>query len=273
MISRFLRCYKNSDISLSEASSEIYFLLDILFGISKKDILMGKLLSEDNEQKILEIIKKRILSGMPIQYIINQTFFMNEKFYVNENVLIPRDDTEILVQNAKSLIEKNGLKKILDIGTGSGIIAITLKKILDVEMTASDISEKALDVAKKNAMNKKTDIKFILSDLFENIDDTYDLIISNPPYIPIKEKKFLQDEVRLYEPEIALFSEDEKGIAFYKRIIAQASRYLKKNGFLIFEIGYNQAEIIKDIFMLHGYNNITIKKDVSNLNRIIYANL
>ena len=269
MINKLLSYYVNSDISKQEIYAENYFVIENIFGYTKKDILMGKTLSEKEFEHLENIIQKRCSLKMPVQYVINSATFMGEKFYVDENVLIPRDDTEILVQTSINLIKKHNLKSALEIGTGSGIIAITLKNLLNLKITATDINSEALKIARKNAKN--LDIKFIQSDLFKNIKEKYDIIISNPPYIPITEKENLQFEVKNFEPELALFTNDKYGIDTYKKIITQSTNYLNTNGFLVFEIGYNQAELIKDLFEKNNYKNIEIIKDVSGHNRVIFA--
>lgn len=272
MIKTFANIYKNYVIPFEEAMAEIYYVLDIEFNLPKQEILRGKELSATDFQKACKIFEQRITTQKPIQYIIKKAIFMNDIFDVDENVLIPRDDTQILTEETITLIKKHNLKKILEIGTGSGIIAIeTAKNCPSAQIFAIDISENALNIAKKNAQKFKTKIKFINSDLFANIENKFDLIVSNPPYIPVEEKENLQFEVKTFEPHIALFAE-ENGLTFYKKIIHQAPDYLMPNGFLAFETGINQAEEIRK-FMKAKFKNISVKKDVSGIERVISGQL
>lgn len=223
----------------------------------------------------------------PIQYIIGKTEFLGSDFIVNEDVLIPRPETEILVEVAVEMASimqaysaisgASGLcgrsLKLLDLCTGSGNIAISLtKKITNCKITASDISSKALTVAGRNAGANGLSgaIEFIESDLFENINDRYDIIVSNPPYIARHEFDTLQEEVR-FEPRIALDGGDD-GLEFYRRIFIEAHRYLKKGGYVIAEIGYGQARPINEIIVQDGkFKLVDMRKDHNGIDRIITA--
>jgi release factor glutamine methyltransferase len=203
---------------------------------------------------------------------------MNEEFFVDKNVLIPRPETEILVERAGAIIKQRFLEKkdfkIIDIGTGSGCISVMLAKMLPAEVIfASDISEKALEIARKNAQKHHVEdrINFVLSDLFSNLDEKFDLIISNPPYIPLSMKANLQKEVVLHEPQNALFANDEAGIEFYEKIIEQSQNFLNADGIIIFELGINQFEKVKELFLKNGFKNICIVKDLNHIERIISA--
>ncbi len=270
MIRSLFNIYKNFQISESEISAEIYFVLDIEFNLTKQDILKGKVLSETGLKKAKNILTERVLTGKPIQYIVGKTFFMGDIFSVNEDVLIPRDDTEILVTRAISTINDNKLKTVLDIGTGSGIIAIEVKKHTPASVFACDISQKALEVAKKNAENLKAKINFFQSDLFQNVTQKFDFLISNPPYIPPEMANSLQREVS-FEPSCALFAHT-KGLHFYKKIINEAKNFLNPDGFIAFEFGINQApEIAK--MLEKDFKNIKIETDISGTERVISAQL
>ena len=217
---------------------------------------------------------KRLINGEPIQHITHQQEFMKLNFFVNEDVLIPRPDTEILVEEVIKIARKINAKKILDMCTGSGAIAVSLAKYLDnVEITAVDISEKSLDVAKTNAKNNEIEnkITFIESNLFENIvNEKYDIIVSNPPYIRKDVIKTLTKEVQK-EPKIALDG-GEDGLDFYRIIAEQAINYLKTGSFLCFEIGYNQKnDVIKIIEDEQNYKNTYCKKDLYGNDRIIIS--
>ena len=208
---------------------------------------------------------------MPLPYIIGIADFMGEKFFVNENVLIPRPETEILVEKTIEKAQNFASPKILDIGFGSGCISVMLaKKLNNANVFACDISEKALDAAMKNAEKLNANVEFVLSDLFSSVDEKFDIIVSNPPYIPPKEKSTIQKEVS-FEPELALYTSDEQGIEFYKKIISSAKNYFNKDGYLLFELGINQSELVKKLFLDYNYKEIEITKDLENNDRIICA--
>ena len=219
---------------------------------------------------------KRLINGEPIQHITHQQEFMKLNFFVNEDVLIPRPDTEILVEEVIKIARKINAKKILDMCTGSGAIAVSLAKYLDnVEITAVDISEKSLDVAKTNAKNNEIEnkITFIESNLFENIvNEKYDIIVSNPPYIRKDVIKTLTKEVQK-EPKIALDGGYD-GLDFYRKITHQSEEYLKFNGYLCFEIGYDQKkDVIKIINDEKKFTGTYSKKDLYDNDRIIVTRL
>ena len=235
----------------------------------------NKEMSRDEENKLQESIQK-IKDGFPLQYITHNQEFMGINFEINQNVLIPQPDTEILVENTiglvlgnKSLENKEDSKKtmqILDLCTGSGAIAVSLKKYLpDVKIFASDISEKALEVAKKNAKNNNVEIEFIKSDMFENIHEKFDIIVSNPPYIKSEEIEKLSKEVQ-NEPKVALDG-GKDGLKFYKIISREIKNYLKENGTLLMEIGYDEANEVMKLF-----ENSTCIKDYANNDRVIVWN-
>lgn len=214
---------------------------------------------------------KRLNNGEPVQYIVGNVDFYGYKINVNKNVLIPRFETEELVFKTINLIKKNLNEniKVLDIGTGSGCISMALKKeIPGLDITAVDISEDALVVAKNNALENNCEINFIKSDLFNNIDDKYDLIISNPPYISYDEQ--IMDIVRKNEPHLALYAKNN-GLYFYEEIIKNSSNYLNDKNIIAFEIGYLQANEIKK--MAHKYypnSNIIIEKDMQEKDRFVF---
>ena len=258
-------------LPLSEAGSELDFMLREEFSLTKKDLLLNPEKILLHKDKIKNIINTRISTRKPLQYIINKAVFYDEIFYVDENVLIPRPETELLVAEVSKHLNENS--KILDIGTGSGCIPIILAKILNNDnITSCDISSNVLKVASKNAQKivptKK--ITFIESDLFSNIKGKFDAIVSNPPYITQELKKDMQPEVLKHEPHSALFAENE-GMLFYEKIIGDAKKYLKKDGFLAFEIGINQAEKIKQILNSSGFLKLIIIPDLSSIDRVVLA--
>lgn len=219
---------------------------------------------------------KKLCNGIPIQHITNRQEFMKMTFFVDENVLIPRPDTEILVEEVIKIAKKINAKKILDLCTGSGAIAISLAKYIDKSnITAVDISDKALNVAKLNAKNNEVEdrITFVESDLFKNLKkEKYDIIVSNPPYIKKEVLKKLDKEVQK-EPKLALDGGYD-GLDFYRKIINKAEEYLKFNGYLCFEIGYDQKEDVENLFKeQEKYINITCKKDLCDNDRVVTAKL
>lgn len=227
--------------------------------------------SKEEEERYMNSINK-LCKGTPVQYITNFQEFMNMRFYVNKNVLIPRQDTEVLVEEVISLAKKSTDIKILDLCTGSGIIGISLSKNLkNAEVYASDISEGALKVAKINNEKNNAKVNYIHSDLFENIPKIkFDYIVSNPPYIKTDVIETLSDEVRK-EPILALDGGYD-GLKFYTKIAKEAINYLKYGGYLCLEIGYDQKDDVIDILEKTGnYTKIYCKKDLCDNDRIIIA--
>ena len=218
----------------------------------------------DNGEKLLS-------SGISPQYIVGNVDFYGNIINVDKRVLIPRFETELLVEKTINYINKLFDKKvsILDIGTGSGCIAITLKKEIDCNMTAIDISKDALDVARENAIKNHVDIIFRESDIFSNINDKFDVIISNPPYIRYDEE--IEDIVKNNEPYIALYAKDN-GLYFYDKILKECSNYLNNQYLICFEIGYMQGDSIKELANNYLGNDIiiSIEKDYSNKDRFVF---
>ena len=229
-------------------------------------------LNFETEEKFKKTIKL-LNEGMPLQYITNKQEFMKLNFYVDSNVLIPQPDTEVLVEEVLNLLKDNSEKKeILDLCTGSGAIGISIAKYSDNIVTMTDISKNALEIAKKNAYNNEVleKCKFILSDMFENIEEKFNLIVSNPPYIKTEIINTLDKEVQ-NEPKIALDG-GKDGLNFYKNIAENAHKYLNENGILALEIGYDQKEEVINLLNLSGhYKKIYSKKDLSENNRVIIA--
>lgn len=235
--------------------------------MNELEYLKKYLHKEDNLDEAI----KRLEQGEPVQYIVGDVDFYGNIIKVNKNVLIPRRETEELVEKTTAYIKKylNTNIKVLDIGTGSGCIPIALKKLIpELNISAVDISEKALEVATENAKSNNAEITFIKSDVFENINEKYDCIISNPPYIRNDEK--IMDIVKNNEPHIALFAEDN-GLYFYKKIINESDKYLNKKFIIAFEIGEEQGNDIIDITK-EKYPNakILLEKDMQHLDRFIF---
>lgn len=218
---------------------------------------------------------EQIIDGKPLQYITQKQEFMGMEFFMNENVLIPQPDTEILVETVLDICKRYGKQslRILDLCTGSGAIAISLSKILNTQVFASDVSIKALKVAEKNNVMNNTKVEFIESNLFEQINgEKFDIIVSNPPYIKNEEIKSLSKQVQ-NEPYIALAG-GEDGLDFYRKIIDEAYKHINKNGYLCLEIGYDQKEdLIKLIKQNENYEYENCIKDLSNNDRCIIAKI
>ncbi len=271
---KFIDLYLKNNFPFDEAKSEIDFVLDVLFNYTNKDFCLGKILNNNQTEKALKVFNERVMSKRPIQQIVSCAYFYGRKFFVNENTLIPRPETELLVKEVLDYSKCMKKIKVLDIGTGTGCIPITLVlENSDITAHSVDISDKAIETAKKNALfhNVYEKVKFFKSDLFENVNEKYDIIVSNPPYIPLKDKNSLQSEVRDFDPSVALFSEDDLGVQFYEKIIPNAWDYLLPNGLIAFEFGINQADIIYNILKNNGFKNIKIKKDLNSTDRIISA--
>ena len=258
---------------IEEPNLKARLLMQFILNKPRQYLLIydNQTLSLRQEVNYFKAIKK-IISGVPLQHITHMQEFMKMNFYVDENVLIPRSDTEILVEEVINISKKINAKKILDLCTGSGAIAISLAKYIEnSEITAVDISKKALEIARTNAKNNDVEnqITFVESDLFKNLkEDKYDVIVSNPPYIPKKDIETLHTQVKDYEPYNALEG-GEDGLDFYRAIIEQSKPYISPEGFIAFEIGYNQAEAVKKIFVKNGYPNVTIAKDLAGFDRVV----
>ena len=247
-----------------------------------RDRTLGK-----RESALLSSVLRRRIRGEPIQYILGKTEFMGLEFKLRPGVFIPRPETEIIVQavinsvkllcpvrNNISCAVKDDIVKLLDIGTGSGNIAISLARLLPfVRITATDISPEALKIARENALLNNVEINFLQSNLFSNYElpiSNYELIVSNPPYIPTAEIENLESELN-YEPHIALDG-GRDSLDFYRRIIQAAPAYLKKGGFLILEMGFDQCARIKKLFKFIGeFEIIKVIKDYNNIDRVIVA--
>ena len=260
--------------NFKDAKSDILLLIYEIFDFDFSKWTMYKYDEIEDISKLdtlNEYVKKR-LGHMPIQYILNKAYFCGLPLYVNENVLIPRFDTEVLVEEVLKISKKDKSKRILDICTGSGAIAIALKKLGGFErVDALDISDKALEVAKRNANELDLNINFLKSDMFSSLtcENKYDIIVSNPPYIQSDVVDTLESEVKDFEPRLALDG-DADGMKFYKIIAKNYENYLADNGVLALEIGYDEADDIRALF--EG-KNVVIKKDLANLDRvaIIYS--
>lgn len=270
----FVEKYLKNNFTFDEAKSEIDFIADILFNYSYKDFILGKTLEQRQIERLNAVINERMQTRKPVQQIVGQAYFYSRKFFVNENTLIPRPETEILVEKTLEIAKNIPHARILDIGTGSGCIPITLAlENPDLTLEAVDISPKALEIAQRNADFHKVSekINFYRSDLFENVKKKYNIIVSNPPYIPLKDKETLQTEVKDHDPHLALFTSDFDGVEFYEKISEKAGEYLNTDGFLIFEIGINMSEKVVNILKRNKFNVLEVVSDFNDIERIIIS--
>ncbi|HKI79214.1 MAG TPA: peptide chain release factor N(5)-glutamine methyltransferase [Ignavibacteriaceae bacterium] len=232
-------------------------------------------LKENEINKYRELIRRRS-KAEPLQYILGSVEFFGMDFKVAPGVLIPRPETEVLVENIIEIFDKKQEIKILDIGTGSGIIAISLAKhFSNSVVTAIDISKEALEIAKYNSeLNQTGDkISFYETDILSdniNLTNDYDLVVSNPPYVSLEEFSELRPELSIYEPRFSLTDEDD-GLKFYKEISKKSKNLLKQNGYLYFELGFGKSEKVKGIMENNNFSEIKISQDYSNIDRVIYG--
>lgn len=273
-IQEIIKILTDSGIEPNEANIEVKMLLEHFANYGAKDIILGNKLTTEK----LEIVKEKALlrakTKQPIQHIIGFADFMGEKFIVNSSVLIPRDETEILVRKAIEIISGNNFKMALDVGTGSGCIACMVAKHTDCQIIGLDVSTDALNTALDNAsrLNLFNKAIFRKSDVFSNVKprESFDIIISNPPYIPKGTR--VQKEVT-FDPYGALFTKDDKGLEFYEKISAGAPAILNKGGYLIFELGIGQSEDVKCIMEQNGFKDVQIIKDLAGIDRVICARM
>lgn len=268
-----------SRITLPDEASEIQHIVSLLlshvYQLTYAEILAGKPI-EVQDWSVLNSILDRINQCEPIQYILGQAFFYGRTFQVNPAVLIPRPETELLVEAICTAVRSNPVcKKILDIGTGSGCIAVTLAlELSDTQVYAVDISQQALDCAQKNAHDLNAVVTFKQLDILtEDIPGTFDLIVSNPPYISHQEKSAMRKNVLDFEPHLALFAPGEDALLFYRIIAEKAKRALKAGGSLWFEINEHFGSEIAHILKASGYNSIQLFKDLDQKDRMISARI
>lgn len=257
---------------IENAEGDSWYLLESILKIDRSGYYLHNKEPVEQEKFYLyeELLKQRE-KHVPLQYLTGEQDFMGLPFYVNRNVLIPRQDTEILVEKVLENIEPDS--KILDMCTGSGCIIISLCHFAaPVRAVGADISSKALNLAEKNAKRNAASVSFVESDLFSNISEKFDVIVSNPPYIPRKEINRLMPEVKDYEPRIALDGAED-GLEFYRRLIKDSPKYLCGNGSLYLEIGSNQGESVSSLMKKHGFGNIEVIKDLAGLDRVVFGRL
>lgn len=239
-------------------------LMSEILGVPISDLAFVDNITEADKDKILAVIDRR-MRGEPVDMILHKRCFYGLDYVVDEHVLTPRSDTEILVDTVLKYASSD--MQVLDICTGSGAIAVTLAVVSGCKVTASDISEKALKVASMNAKNHNADVDFVLSDMFRDIHGTYDIIVSNPPYIATGELETLDAMVRTYDPVIALDGGAD-GLDFYREIERHATEHLSADGILALEIGYDQLDSVKDIFFAR-YLLVESVKDYGGHDRVV----
>lgn len=257
-----------TDAGVPDAALDAWYLLQMVYRIERSYYYVhGEEDITQDAQKEYEIAVQKRAEHIPLQYIIGEQEFMGLRFKVNSNVLIPRQDTETLVEQVLKIV-KPGMK-VLDLCTGSGCVLISvLKNAPELTGMGSDISKTALLVAKENAKLHEVDAEWVRSDLFDNITETFDVIMANPPYIPTGEILSLMPEVRDFEPENALDGGAD-GLDFYRKIAGQVKDYLNPGGYVYMEIGYDQGEAVSELMRNAGFTEVEVIKDLARNDRVV----
>lgn len=258
---------------VSDYKLDAWYLMEYVCKMDKSEYyLRAPEEMPDEDFQEYELLLKKRGEHVPLQYITGVQEFMGLEFKVNSHVLIPRQDTETLVEEALKILESG--MEVLDLCTGSGCIIISLLKHAGKKIrgTASDISKQALLVAKENARNHQVEVELVRSDLFRKITGTFDMIISNPPYIPTGVIAELMPEVRDFEPAEALDGEED-GLAFYRKIVREGKGFLKSNGYLYFEVGYDQGGRVALLMEENGFRNVKVIRDLTGNDRVVCGNL
>ena len=257
--------------SIQESSLDAWYLLEYVTGITRARYFVDsqQTVPKNHQKQYLQLIQKRA-EHIPLQHLTGVQEFMGLEFHVNEHVLIPRQDTEILVETAlEKLKEISNPVNLLDMCTGSGCIPISLKlRNPQIVIEGADISEEALKVAEKNAKKLGVSGKWIQTDMFENITGTFDMITSNPPYIPTKVIEELEAEVRLHDPYEALDGKED-GLYFYRILAEKVPEYLTDGGWLVMEIGYDQSTDVEKLLKETGFEQVSTQKDLAGLDRVV----
>ena len=259
------------DCGLAEAKTDAWLLLEYVTGISKGAyyLRMQEPMADEAAAKYETMIRRRA-ARIPLQYLTGEAWCYGNRFLVNHHVLIPRQDTEFLIEEALKRIESG--MHLLDLCTGSGCVLISLLKQKSVTGVGTDISRQALRVAAKNARLHRVQAEWIESDLFEHVDESFDIILSNPPYIPADVIEQLDPEVRDHEPRIALDG-GEDGLSFYRRIIRETPAYLKDGGWLCLETGYNQGGDVRRLFRENHFTEIELIQDYAGFDRVVLGKM
>ena len=266
------------DNNVDNADHDSFELLSAINGMTRTFYLVNgdSMLSEENFLLYEEYIDKRA-AHVPLQHILGKAYFYGYEFEVNEDVLIPRPDTEVLVEEVIEIAKNKEDINILDIGTGSGAITVSLAKYLEnAKITSVDISEIALEIGRKNAILNEVDdrITFVKSDLFTNINKEmkFDIIVSNPPYIKREVIDTLDKQVKDFEPYNALEGGID-GLDFYRAITKEAKNFIKEGGTLAYEVGHDQSEDVSKLMKMYGYTNIYTRKDLQQIDRVVIGNI
>lgn len=261
---------------ISEADLDAWYLLEHVTGVSRAMYFMdmSRKMDEEQEKQYLDCVTMRA-GHTPLQHITGVQEFMGLEFGVNEHVLIPRQDTEVLVEQVLQDLKCNRKSqvKVLDMCTGSGCILLSIVKWCeqgDLTGVGADVSDAALTVARSNAKKLGMDVSLLQSDLFENVEGTYDVIVSNPPYIPTRVIEELEEEVKSHDPYLALDGKED-GLYFYRKIVKESPNYLNKGGKLYFEIGHDQGEAVSMLMKQTGFEAVTVKKDLAGLDRVVFG--
>ncbi|MCI8494190.1 MAG: peptide chain release factor N(5)-glutamine methyltransferase [Lachnospiraceae bacterium] len=259
------------DAGITDCGLDAWYLMEYVFKIEKSWYYLHNTQSiqEEKFEEYQRLLKKRG-ERIPLQYITGHQEFMGLDFKVNSHVLIPRQDTETLVEEALKRLEPS--MEVLDLCTGSGCVIISMGKHREIVATASDVSKQALLLAKENAKAHQVELNLVRSDLFHNITGTFDMIVANPPYIPTEVIGTLMPEVREFEPIEALDGRED-GMYFHREIIQGARKFLNSNGYLCLEIGYDQGGKVAFLMEENGYRNVKVVKDLAGNNRVVCGNL
>lgn len=257
---------------ITDAAVDAWLLMEFVTGMSRTRFFVDGIfqMQPNEEERYFQLIEKRA-GRIPLQHLTGVQEFMGLEFMVNEHVLVPRQDTELLVLEAERQLRKSldDSAEVLDMCTGSGCIAVSLKaRNPQIQCTAADLSEKALEVAEKNAEKMQSEITFIHTDMFTDVTGKFDMIVSNPPYIPTKVIEGLEAEVRLHDPFSALDGKED-GLYFYRILAKESPHFLKKGGWLYMEIGHDQSVAVEALLKDAGFEKIRTEKDLAGLDRVV----
>lgn len=256
------------DCGIEQATVDAWLLMEAVCQIDRSFFLVHGMeeMPADQEERYRQLLAERC-THVPLQYLTGEQEFMGLPFRVTPDVLIPRQDTEVLVEEALKYLKPG--QRVLDLCTGSGCIAISLKSFVpDAEVDGADLSEGALKIASENSLRNQLPVTFFQSDLFSQVTETYDMIVSNPPYIPSAVIPTLMPEVCEHEPMLALDG-TEDGLYFYDKITRDSVRFLKKGGMLLYEIGHDQGAAVSEMMRQAGYTQVQVKKDLAGLDRVV----
>ena len=257
---------------IDDAAVDAWLLMEFVTGMTRTRFFVDGMfqMKPEEEERYFQLIEKRA-ERIPLQHLTGVQEFMGLEFCVNEHVLVPRQDTELLVLEAEKQLRRssNEVPAVLDMCTGSGCIAVSLKvRNPEIQCTAADISDPALEMAEKNAKKMQAEIKFVHTDMFSDITGEFDMIVSNPPYIPTKVIEGLEAEVRLHDPFSALDGKED-GLYFYRILAEESPRFLKKGGWIYMEIGHDQSAAVEALLKDAGFEEIRTEKDLAGLDRVV----